>query len=502
MQPASVSLRAADYPNMPRLSARSCIAATRHQRAVSLTAAAVLAACPAGALGATRLGTQSDDLSQFSTVSKQSGTTWVTLEDPRSDHQVTAPANGVITRWRSYEFSGTVRAAPAVLRRTAATDEMRMVAMGPPVTATSSWFGSDHVRLPISAGDHVGVTILTPGFSYFFWGQDRATPSDPRGMAGARYAAYAGLAPGGASAAPDSAPTAGAVFQLQVDIEPDVDNDGWGDETQDRCVGVASNDQTDTDRDGQGDVCDTDDDGDGLADLDEATEGTDPLDSDTDGDGRTDGQEVAAGTDPLAADTDSDMLNDGAEHARGTDPLRADTDTDGVRDDADQCPTLDGGGTSNGCPVNRVDVPGPEVQVPGPTVTVPGPTVQVPGPTVTVPGPPTPRTRRSPLELDATAEVRRVRNSVRVRTSGSLRLRDGVDRGEACRGRLTVTIKRGRRTLSTRRVALAADCSFTSSVRLGGLSRQRASLRVVVRFDGNKVLSRAATTTPITVPAR
>ncbi len=51
--------------------------------------------------------------------------------------------------------------------------------------------------------------------------------------------------------------------------------------------------------DGIGDVCDDDDDNDGLTDLEEAAVGTDPLVADTDGDGFSDGVEVAAGTDPL-----------------------------------------------------------------------------------------------------------------------------------------------------------------------------------------------------------
>jgi hypothetical protein len=51
--------------------------------------------------------------------------------------------------------------------------------------------------------------------------------------------------------------------------------------------------------DGIGNVCDDDDDNDGLSDVQEAGLGTDPLLADTDGDGFDDGVEVAAGTDPL-----------------------------------------------------------------------------------------------------------------------------------------------------------------------------------------------------------
>ena len=51
--------------------------------------------------------------------------------------------------------------------------------------------------------------------------------------------------------------------------------------------------------DGVGDVCDDDDDNDGLSDDQEGVLGTNPLLADTDGDDFDDGVEVAAGTDPL-----------------------------------------------------------------------------------------------------------------------------------------------------------------------------------------------------------
>jgi uncharacterized protein (TIGR02145 family) len=58
-------------------------------------------------------------------------------------------------------------------------------------------------------------------------------------------------------------------------------------------------DAIDTDGDGIPNNTDTDDDNDGLSDVDEATAGTNPLIADTDGDGVSDGQEIIDGTDPL-----------------------------------------------------------------------------------------------------------------------------------------------------------------------------------------------------------
>ena len=74
-------------------------------------------------------------------------------------------------------------------------------------------------------------------------------------------------------------------------------------------------------------------DGDGLTNLEEQTNHTDPTVADTDGDTLNDGDELNIyGTDPTKADTDEDGLNDGDEIAAGTDPLDPDTDSDGMPD--------------------------------------------------------------------------------------------------------------------------------------------------------------------------
>ncbi len=77
-----------------------------------------------------------------------------------------------------------------------------------------------------------------------------------------------------------------------------------------------------------------DNDGDGLSNAQEATEGTDPENPDTDNDGLNDGQEVNQfGTNPRQQDTDGDTLSDGDEvNEHGTSPTNPDTDGDGVPD--------------------------------------------------------------------------------------------------------------------------------------------------------------------------
>jgi len=74
-------------------------------------------------------------------------------------------------------------------------------------------------------------------------------------------------------------------------------------------VSTINFDQLDNDGDGTGDVCDPDDDNDGLTDVDEvSTQGTDPTLADTDGDGLLDGDEVNFyETDPLFTNIPGDL---------------------------------------------------------------------------------------------------------------------------------------------------------------------------------------------------
>jgi hypothetical protein len=82
------------------------------------------------------------------------------------------------------------------------------------------------------------------------------------------------------------------------------DGDGSGSPTDNFCTGgitancddncriVENSPQSDLDCDGQGDVCDQDRDGDGLSDAEEINIGTSPTDADTDDDGWSDGSEI------------------------------------------------------------------------------------------------------------------------------------------------------------------------------------------------------------------
>ena len=98
----------------------------------------------------------------------------------------------------------------------------------------------------------------------------------------------------------------------------------------DNCPLVSNLNQEDLDGDGQGDLCDADDDDDGFSDTDEALVGTDPTNPDTDADAALDGSDNCPLTiNPSQADFDTDGVGDLCD---------SDDDDDGVTDDSDCAP--------------------------------------------------------------------------------------------------------------------------------------------------------------------
>lgn len=96
-------------------------------------------------------------------------------------------------------------------------------------------------------------------------------------------------------------------------IEQDTDGDGMPDYYEVQYAFLDLNDNTDAAEDTQ--------DSDGLTNLEEFQNKTNPDDADSDNDGLTDGAEVDTHmTNPLLADTDGDQIPDGFEVAKGSDP--------------------------------------------------------------------------------------------------------------------------------------------------------------------------------------
>lgn len=116
----------------------------------------------------------------------------------------------------------------------------------------------------------------------------------------------------------------GQIIDNDTTSGSDSDNDGVLD-TVDNCPATANSNQADLDGDGIGDVCDTDDDGDGIPDTEDAFPMDDSEDTDTDGDGTGNNTDL-------------------------------DDDNDGVPDSSDDCPLEAGATNENGCPETGSDI--------------------------------------------------------------------------------------------------------------------------------------------------
>ena len=141
----------------------------------------------------------------------------------------------------------------------------------------------------------------------------------------------------GASAFEENEINNALAISSPIGLGPDLDGDGHID-VVDNCPSFANQNIIDTDLDGMGDVCDYDDDNEGLLDTIEDANAngivdageTSPVNSDSDNDGLLDGEEDINGNgivdafeaDPLNPDSDGDGLNDGYEvTVSATDPL-------------------------------------------------------------------------------------------------------------------------------------------------------------------------------------
>ena len=148
--------------------------------------------------------------------------TWA-QRGPLPGRQITAPTDGVIVKWRIK--TGSSEPQPVrlrVVRGTGAASTGAGSSSPENVPATPGTYTFD-TRLPIRAGDFIGIDCCAAGASYFssrigssldLWASPALADGETRAPAGT---------------------SADIELLVNADIEPDVDRDGFGDETQDRC---------------------------------------------------------------------------------------------------------------------------------------------------------------------------------------------------------------------------------------------------------------------------
>jgi hypothetical protein len=139
---------------------------------------------------------------------------------------ITAPTSGVVTRWKvNSGIEGAFLQQLKVLRQAGNAKTFQTVAESSPGTVLKAQ-NSFEARIPVQAGDRFGVG--SPGV-----GPSAAVLYCTTGNTSDEYGVIAGnTAVGSVSEFP---PTGGAIVAVSATIEADADNDGFGDETQDKC---------------------------------------------------------------------------------------------------------------------------------------------------------------------------------------------------------------------------------------------------------------------------
>ena len=141
-----------------------------------------------------------------------------------------APAAGVLTSWSFMATAANTTLTMRVFRLAAAPDQFTVVAdAGPQQTVVAnSGLHTFPARVPVHAGDIIGVSASAGSCAAI-------------GVAGdtGRYRNVAGAnTPVGGTASYSSAPGP-LKYDLAAAWEPDIDGDGYGDESQDTCPQLA-----------------------------------------------------------------------------------------------------------------------------------------------------------------------------------------------------------------------------------------------------------------------
>jgi hypothetical protein len=134
------------------------------------------------------------------------------------------PEPGVITQWRSRVAPAPGAVALQVLRESQPSAAFEVVAESDPETVDAPEVNRFFTRVPVAGGELIGLRT-EGGFAYC------ADTSAGEGLA--RFERSPAPRPGDGSVAYAAGPEGG--LNVEAVLEPDVDRDGYGDETQDGC---------------------------------------------------------------------------------------------------------------------------------------------------------------------------------------------------------------------------------------------------------------------------
>jgi hypothetical protein len=186
--------------------------------ALTVTVGLVVLAAPSSAVAATQIG-------ETFVPNSDVGGTPTAIQTVSPGGQYAAPSAGVITSWSFQAPASSVPVLKFKVARPAGGNSFTIIGEEGPQTPVAGMLNIYPTRIPVQAGDLIGLTRVVSGSAHFL----RGAPSYAFHVTG-------GDPPPGTTAT--FSPGGNAQLDISASLEPDADNDGFGDETQDACPGL------------------------------------------------------------------------------------------------------------------------------------------------------------------------------------------------------------------------------------------------------------------------